>query len=53
MSEETKMTLLPPGTLIYEPDGINRVVIQFENQDDAVFFYQFLVQTDMTKGEPK
>lgn len=32
----------PAGTTFWEPDDINRVTVQFPNQDDAIVFYEWL-----------
>jgi len=35
------MTLFPLGTYFYAPDGINRVTIQFPDQDSAIVFFEW------------
>lgn len=36
------MQLLPSKILVYEPDDINRVILQFPTQNDAIIFFEFL-----------
>lgn len=38
MSHE--VTIIPAGTMIFEPDGIHQVTLQFKNADDAIVFYE-------------
>jgi hypothetical protein len=36
------MLIIPKGTVLYEPDPIHRVILQFPTQEDAIIFYQRL-----------
>lgn len=42
MSEEEDFTVFPENTIIYEPDEIGRVTIQFPTKDDAIIYHEFL-----------
>lgn len=45
MSDEAKlMTIIPKGTLVSEPDVINRVTLMFRTADDAIIFYEAIVE---------
>lgn len=46
-----EMSFIPAGTIIAEPDGINRVMLMFETQEAAIIFYEMLVSVSM--GEQK
>ena len=39
----TLMQIVPPGTVVYEPDAINRVTLQFATANDAIVFFEWLV----------
>ncbi len=41
MPEDSEFTLMPPGTLVFEPFN-GHVTILFPTEDDAIAFYQFL-----------
>lgn len=38
------MQIMPPGTVIYGPDPIHRVTLQFPDADSAVVFYEWCRQ---------
>jgi hypothetical protein len=38
------ITLIPEGTVIFPPDGINRVMLMFPNENDAIVFYEMLCE---------
>ena len=48
MADDTQpaktMLLIPKGTNIFEPDGINQVTLMFPTQDDAIVFYEYFRQ---------
>jgi hypothetical protein len=46
---DTLMTLLPAGTIIQAPDGINRVTFMFKSADDAIVFFEYFIE--ITKAE--
>ena len=37
-----EIEIIPPGSLISEPDDINRVTITFPTKDDAILFFQVM-----------
>lgn len=36
------MLVIPEGTLLYEPDGIHRVTLQFPDEDSAIIYHEWL-----------
>lgn len=42
--DDMTLTLFPPGTVIFHPDDIHRVVIQFPDADSAVLFTEWVKQ---------
>ena len=42
MSEDGSFVLLPPGTVVHEPNESDEVVIRFPNAEDAAIFWEFL-----------
>ena len=42
--DEQTLMLFPPGTAFFEPDGINRVTIQFPDENSAINFFEFCRQ---------
>jgi hypothetical protein len=36
--------IIPPGTLISEPDDLHRVMLTFKTQEEAILFFQVLGQ---------
>jgi hypothetical protein len=38
----SKLQFICPGTLIYPPDDLHRVILQFEQADDAIVFFEFM-----------
>jgi hypothetical protein len=45
------MRIIPPGTYVFEPDGIHQVTLQFPTQDDAIIFYEWLLSAAERKVE--
>jgi hypothetical protein len=43
---DTRFTIVPAGTVIYEPDPIHRVTLQFATAEDAIVFYEWLLHVD-------
>jgi hypothetical protein len=39
-----KITIIPAGTVIFEPDGINRVTLMFPTENDAIVFYEMVCE---------
>jgi len=35
------LTIFPPGTVFFEPDGINQVTIQFPDENSAIVFFEW------------
>lgn len=40
-TEPKKMLIVPKDTVIFEPDDINRVIMMFPTQGDAIIFYEY------------
>lgn len=36
------MLAIPKGTVVFEPDGINRVSLMFPSQNDAIIFFEIV-----------
>lgn len=36
----TQMELIPADTVVFEPDGIHQVTLQFKSENDAIVFYE-------------
>lgn len=49
-------TLLAPGSVIFEPDGIHQVVVQFPDAESAIVYFEWLrqliVDTESAGYEP-
>jgi hypothetical protein len=37
-----EMEVIPKGTLLYAPDEIHRVTLQFPSENDAIIFYEWV-----------
>lgn len=44
MSDQRTFTLLAPGSLIFEPDDIHQVTVQFPDADSAIIYFEWLRQ---------
>lgn len=42
--DESTLTLFPPGTVIFEPDPIHQVIVQFPDENSAIFFVEWCKQ---------
>ena len=51
----TMLLIIPEGTLLYEPDAIHRVTLQFPDEDSAIVFYEWLrellIKADKLRAE--
>lgn len=42
--EGRTMEILPPCTLVYSPDPLNRVTLWFPDQDSAIIFFEWCLK---------
>jgi hypothetical protein len=46
------MVAIPKGTVVFEPDDINRVSLMFPSQNDAIMFFELVNAVAALEGKP-